>query len=362
MERDAEQVARVVLALEGHDLAEEVMHFLDRSGRARVVATATDERQLAEAIRQLEPDAVVASPALAGSPLPIDGRALLAVDTVETVAALRAAIGAGAGGFFLWPQERERLAAAAARVAPSPERAGRRAAPVVAVYGPRGGVGTTFLATHLAAAYARQQRECVLVDLDLAFADVSVAVGAPTEGGRTILDLLPVAGELSARHLDEVLWRHPDGFRVLLAPHVPPEATQVVPAELSAAVAGIRRLTDVVLLHVPRGLDEVTHAALTGADRVLVVLHLDVASFRAARRAIAAAGIEQRCVLVVNRAGRADITPSDVERVFGRPASAVIRIDRAVPLAQDRGRLLPGRGRTARAVSRLASIVLEGLE
>src|SRR5581483_8335681 len=123
MERDAEQVARVVLALEGHDLAEEVMHFLDRSGRARVVATATDERQLAEAIRQLEPDAVVASPALTRSPIPIDGRALLTVDTAESVAALRAAIGAGAGGFFLWPQERERLAAAAARVAPSPERA-----------------------------------------------------------------------------------------------------------------------------------------------------------------------------------------------------------------------------------------------
>src|SRR5581483_2656898 len=117
MERDAEQVARVVVALEGHDLAEDVMHFLDRSGQARVVATATDERQLAEAVRQLEPDAVVASPGFTRSPLPIDGRALLTVDTAESIAGLRAAIRAGAGGFFLWPQEREGLAAAAARVA-----------------------------------------------------------------------------------------------------------------------------------------------------------------------------------------------------------------------------------------------------
>ncbi len=362
MERDAEQVARVVLALEGHDLAEDVMHFLDRSGQARVVATATDERQLAEAVRQLEPDAVVASPGFTRSPLPIDGRALLTVDTAESIAGLRAAIRAGAGGFFLWPQEREGLAAAAARVAgPTAERICRRAGAVVAVFGPRGGVGTTFLATHLAAAYARQGRECLLVDLDLAFGDVSIAVGAPTEGARTILDLLPVVGELSARHLDEVLWTHPGGFRVLLAPHVPPDAALIGPAEVSAAVAGLRRLTDVVLVHVPRGLDEVTQAALAGADRVLVVLQLDVASFRAARRAIAAAGIEERCVLVVNRAGRADITPADVERVFGRSAAAVIRVDRAIPSAQDRGRLLPGRGRTGRAVSRLASAVLEGL-
>ena len=55
-----DQVTRVVLALEAPEVAEEVMHFLDRSGRARVVATAFDDRQLSEAIRQLEPDAVIA--------------------------------------------------------------------------------------------------------------------------------------------------------------------------------------------------------------------------------------------------------------------------------------------------------------
>jgi len=59
-----DQVARVILALEAPEVAEEVMHVLDRSGRARVVATAGDDRQLAEAVRQLEPDVVVAEPGL----------------------------------------------------------------------------------------------------------------------------------------------------------------------------------------------------------------------------------------------------------------------------------------------------------
>ena len=59
-----DDVARVVLALEQHDVAEEVMHFLDRSGHARVVATAADDRQLREAVRQLEPDAVIGQPSL----------------------------------------------------------------------------------------------------------------------------------------------------------------------------------------------------------------------------------------------------------------------------------------------------------
>ena len=57
-----DEVARIVLALETPDVAEEVMHFLDRTGRARVVGTAVDAAQLAEAVRQLEPSGPGAHP------------------------------------------------------------------------------------------------------------------------------------------------------------------------------------------------------------------------------------------------------------------------------------------------------------
>src|SRR5205085_2488068 len=49
-----DDVARVILAIGSQEVAEEVLHLLDRSGRARVVATAADDRELAEAVRQLE--------------------------------------------------------------------------------------------------------------------------------------------------------------------------------------------------------------------------------------------------------------------------------------------------------------------
>ena len=148
-----DNMARVVLALEAHDVAEEVMHFLDRSGRARVVATAADDRQLAEAVRQMDPDVVIAQPSLA-SPAPIRCRVLLALDTNESVASLRAALTSGAAGFYVWPAERDELVTAAAAALASPVAVDRRAT-VVAVHGARGGVGTTFVATHLAAALAR---------------------------------------------------------------------------------------------------------------------------------------------------------------------------------------------------------------
>ena len=117
-----EDVARVVLAMEQHDVAEEVMHFLDRSGHARVVATAADDRQLREAVRQLEPDAVVGQPSLV--PTAPRTRPFLAVDTRESVGSLRAAIRAGADGFFVWPADREAFSTAAAADQGRARRAG----------------------------------------------------------------------------------------------------------------------------------------------------------------------------------------------------------------------------------------------
>jgi pilus assembly protein CpaE len=354
-----EEVARVVLALEQPEVAEEVMHFLDRSGHARVVGSASDGRQLREAIRQLEPDAVVVAPALIPSREELNGAALFALDTSQSVATLRRAIRGGAAGFYLWPAEREELAVAAARIRPPVEHEMEERAPVIAVYGPRGGAGTTFVATHLAAALARRGRSCILVDLDVVFADASAAVGVPIdEPVRTVADLLPLGDEVSPRHVDEVLWRHQQGFGVLLAPG-DEAAVTVRGHHYRSAVAAVRRTCDVVVLHVPRGLDEIARTGLELADRVLVVLGLDVLSFRDARRAIAVTGIEDRCAFVVNRARRSEIAPADVERVFGVPAIAVIPSASAVPEAQDHGRLLPLRGRVGRAIDRLARRVTE---
>lgn len=355
-----EEVARVVLALEQPEVAEEVVHFLDRSGVARVVGTASDERQLLEAIRQLEPDAIVAAPSLAPSRAELNGSPFLALDTTQSVSSLRRAIRAGAAAFFLWPAEREALGMATAALRASDPQASDAVARVVAVHGARGGVGATFVATHLAAALARRGHRSVLLDLDATFADVSAALGVSTEDPpRTIGELLPLGEEVSPRHIEEVLWSHPQGFGVLLAPG---DDAAVVPRpdHYRAAVSATRRSCDVVVLHLPRGLDPIARAGLEVADRVVVVLGLDLMSFRGARRTIATAGLEDRCTFVVNRARRAEITPADVQRVFGAPAAVVIPSFRAIPAAQDHGRLLPMRGRIGRAIDRLARSLMEG--
>jgi pilus assembly protein CpaE len=347
-----DDVATVILGLEEHDVAEEVMHFLDRSGRARVVATAGDGRQLAEAVRQLEPDAVVAQPSVAAG-ASLHGSALLALETRESVASLRSAISAGARGYYLWPAEREALAGAAAAVRMLPVARERRAR-VVAVHGPRGGAGATFVATHLAAALARRELRTAIVDLDMSFGDLTAALGA-AEDARTVTQLAPLAAESS---LGDALWSHPQGFRAVFAPALEEQVSMEI-GDAQAVVSALAAEEDAVVLHLPRAPDEFARWAFGFADRVVVVLSLDVLSFRAATRSLASLGDDDRVGFVVNRASRAEITPADVERVFGRRPLAVLPTDRGVRAAQDHGRLLPRRGRTGRSFDRLAARCVE---
>lgn len=349
-----DDVARVVLALEEHDVAEEVMHFLDRSGRARVVATAGDDQQLAEAVRQLEPDAVIAQPVLLDGSDRLRAGSLLALDTRESVSSLRAAIRAGAAGYFLWPGEREELIGATAATVRRVEPATGRS-PVVAVHGARGGVGATFVATHLAQAVARRGGSCILIDADPLFGDIATALGAPQEDVHTLGDLLPLMDELTTTHLEETLWDHPAGIRVLLPPD-PEDALRVRGEDVRAVIGVAAALGHPVVVKAPRALGGAGLAAVESADRVLEVLVLDVASFRCSTRVLDVIGAD-RVGFVVNRAGRSEIAPADVRRVFGAEPLAVLPVSRTAARAQDHGRLLPPRSRIGRAFDRLAASV-----
>jgi Flp pilus assembly CpaE family ATPase len=351
-----DDVARIVLAVESEQLAQDVIDFLDRSGRAKVVDAVRDPAAVAEVVARERPDAVIGSPAMV-APGSLNGSAFLALDTEESVRVLRGAVDAGARGFYLWPSDRAALEAATIRTARPHGDRSRTRATVIVVYGPRGGVGTTFVSTHLAAACAALGRETMLIDADPQFGDVAWALGVPADVEiRTLSDLEPVTGEVSEEHVRNVLWTHPSGVRTLLAPATP-IATGSQDYRGLVDVAAF--MSDVVVVHVPRAIGPEVAEIFESASTVLVVLTLDVIAFRDAKRALESMAGESRVEVVVNRAARGLVAPSDVERVFGKPPIAVLPTDRRVRIAQDRGELLPSRSRMSRAFGRLAARLLE---
>jgi hypothetical protein len=157
-----ERSARVVLAIEAPEVLDEVLHFLDRSGAVRVVATADDERQLTDAATQLEPDLVIAEPRFAGQ-VPAT-TPCVAIASRESVAALRAAISAGVKAFTVWPEERDMPRA-------RPELLGRREGPRAARDGARGPRLARRRRVHIrrdpsGSRLATLTRSVVLVDVD----------------------------------------------------------------------------------------------------------------------------------------------------------------------------------------------------
>jgi pilus assembly protein CpaE len=224
-------------------------------------------------------------------------------------------------------------------------------------------VGATFLSTHLAAALADRGLPTVLVDLDAAFSDVTAALGIePGAAVRTIADLLPVIDELSPDHVEQVLVRHERGFAVLLGP--PSDAADEVPAGLfSACVALLAGAYREVVLHIPRSMDTVARTGIEIADERFLVVALDLLSLYGARRAVGGLGLDRggrSWRVLVNRARRGEVAPSDVERVLGRRPDATVRFDSAVPRVQNRGELLRAKsGRAWKDVARLAEQLAE---
>ena len=355
------QETRVVLGIDEPGLHEELLHFLERLPGVRVVGVAENKELFRRMVEDREPDSVIGIPELiSGADLP----PAIAVAPRETTKALRAAIRAGARGFYVWPAEREALGREVMDLQPQVRSDASEKGLVIAVLGARGGAGATFFATNLAGALCRRH-DTVLVDLDPMFGDVTPALGVAADATvASVTDLVAVARELTWEHVDRVLQPHPAGFRVLFAPQDVSHEPRLDGATAQAVVRVLRQRFDATVLHLPRRLDEVVRFAAELADDVLVVVTLDMLGVRSARRlldALRSAGLGESLRLLVNKTRRGEILPEDAELVLGVPIAGVIRSDPGVERAQNRGELVVGRrGGVARSLDRLAKELVQG--
>ena len=359
---------RVVIGIRALGFHQEVQDFLGRDPRLDIAGAAVDAERLVAILGEEAPDTVLACPWMAHElrhPALGERRPRLVIVAEEmTVPVLREAVEVGAHAVFSWPEERAELARTLARTHAHRGETRPNRGRVMAVHGARGGAGATFVATHLAATLAGRGLKTVLVDLDLAFSDVSAALGIdPDRRVRTVLDLVPVMGELSPEHVEDALYAHPRGFSVLLAPADPAASGEVRPGLLRAAVALLAGARDAVVLHLPRVSDRVARAGLELADRLVLVTPLDLFSLYGARRTIELAGTSvprDRWCVVVNKPSRPSLTERDIERILGTRPLASIRFEGRVKRVQERGELLSDRsGGVGRDLRRLAALLLD---
>src|SRR5439155_2889005 len=189
--------SKIVIGIRDLGFHQEVFDWVARDPRVDVAGAAEDVDHLLQLLGHEGIDVAVLCPSMARhlsypSTRPMLPRTLVVAQDM-TVPVLREAIDLGAHGVFAWPDERDELSSEPARLNGVRRPAPTHPALVTAVIGSRGGAGTTFLASHLAASFAAGGTRCVLVDLESGFGDLTIALGLrPDDRPRTIADLLSV--------------------------------------------------------------------------------------------------------------------------------------------------------------------------
>src|SRR4051812_2659409 len=256
---------------------------------------------------------------------------------------LRQAFEAGADDVITLPQSPEQVAFTLQKVIARRKGLavpGKAAAPLIAILGPKGGTGKTLIATNLAVALAQRDANVVLVDLDLQFGDIGLALGLSPES--TMYDLMRAGPPFDHEKLDRHLIRHSSGVKVLIAPTRPDQASAVSIDFLREVYASLRTMCDAVIVDTPPGFTPEVIATIDASSDVCMVAMLDSLSLKNTKLGLETLDLmgydTERISLVLNRAdSRVGITPDHVSTIVGRGPDISVPSDREIPRSVNEG-------------------------
>jgi pilus assembly protein CpaE len=211
-------------------------------------------------------------------------------------------------------------------------------------------------------ALARRDQRVVLVDLDLQFGDVGLALGLIPE--RTIYDLAKAGAPFDHDKLERHLARHASGVKVLLGPTRPDHASAITPDLLRDVFASLRTMCDAVIVDTPPGFTPEVIATIDLSTSACMVGMLDALSLKNTKLGLETLDLMgyplENVALILNRAdSRVGITHEDVSTIVGRTPDVFVPSDREIPRSVNEGTpIVAARERSdaARAFVKLADM------
>ena len=346
---------RLLLAIADAELAQSASALAGEGEELQVVDRVSDAEELARALRRLEVDVVILHDALGGVPVldvardiassfPELGLVLIAAD--DSPEMFRAAMQAGLRDVVSLPLSLEQLEGSVRaasqwsrtmrdRVAGEESAGAALGGQLIGVAGSKGGVGTTTVCLQLALAAVRAApgRPVCLVDFDLQKGDFRSFLDMPYR--RSVVDLVEVADEISVRHLQETLYTHKEGFRVLLAPDDGERAEEVNALAARPILSAVKARHALTIVDLGATVSEASAIGAELANRVLVVTQPDVVSLRGVKRLLdlwkrlQVREDDEDVLVVLNRASRKlEVQPDLARKVTaGKLAKTTIPAD-----------------------------------
>ena len=257
---------------------------------------------------------------------------LLVYSSIAELSAARRAMQAGAHDFLAKPVETKELLGSLnkafslierRRLGEGGDQAGLSKGIVISLFGAKGGIGKTTLATNLAVALSQLRRDSVaLMDIDTRFGDVAIVLDLQPE--RNISDAIHDIDEIDRTNVKSYLTPHSSGISVLAAPSRPADWRQVQSTHVERIIRVLEETHDFVVLDTPGFFTELVGTALDMSDLVLLITTLDVSSIKDCAMALdmlqAADFPMDRVKLVINH-------PTDVHRVDIKQVTEVTGLD-----------------------------------
>jgi pilus assembly protein CpaE len=275
---------------------------------------------------------------------------------------------AGADDILTLPQTPEQLRFAIQKAVARKDRtsaaSGIALASLMCVLGPKGGTGKTLTACNVAVGLADAGKRVVLVDLDLQFGDVGLALGLAPD--RTLYDLAKAGGTIDGEKVATFLTTHSSGLQVLMAPTRPDQAGIVTVDFLRDTYAALRSISDFVVVDTPPGFTPEVIASVDSSSSVCMVATLDSLSLKNTKlgfETLELMGYERdRIRFVLNRAdSRVGIDEAEAAEIVGRRPDITVPSDREIACAVNEGTpivLANERSDAARAFRALAAMYL----
>jgi pilus assembly protein CpaE len=204
---------------------------------------------------------------------------------------------------------------------------------IIAVFGVKGGVGKTMLASNLAVALAQESSASVaLVDLDVPFGDIALMLDLHPE--QDILDAVKDGVVDDLERLQRMLARTPQGVHVLPSPLAPDSAGNLDSQKVGQLLKRLAALHQFVLVDTPVGLNELTAAALDVSEMALLVTTPEIAALRRTHACLQLLqGLEfstSKLQLVLNRIeSKTKVSSSEAIEALGHPVAWSVANDYA---------------------------------
>lgn len=203
---------------------------------------------------------------------------------------------------------------------------------IIAVYSPKGGVGTTTVAVNVAVSLAmRMPQRVAILDLDLQFGQVSTHLNMGTR-----LSIADLARDDVALRDPGVFQTYPDrhgsGLAVLAAPSTPDGAGDITEAIVQQILETAGRAYEFVVLDVGATLDGRSKAALARATEIVIVVTPEFPTLKAVHALnefVTASGshLAETSYVLNQIFAREILRPKDIEEALGTKIALTVPYD-----------------------------------